>query len=171
MIVPSMAIAADPCDGRCVIEAVVRVPPSGSVSLSTTATLTESSPVVTLSSTAIGERSIAVTLTVTWPHAVPPALSEIMYSNASGPLYSGAGVYVTEPSDSITAAPFAGTVTDATDRTSPSTSPSFASTARFAGVSLSVAMLSSPAFGGSLTGVTSTVTVAVDDLPAPSETV
>src|SRR4051794_39439742 len=166
-----MAITADPCDGCCVMLAVVRASVSGSVSLARTAMLTSvSSPVVTVSSTASGESAIATTSTVTWPIAAPPAPSDIVYSNVSGPLYPGVGVYVTEPSDSTTATPLAGSVTDMTDRALPSTSPSFASTARFADVSLSRVMLSSPAFGGSLTGKTVTVTVAVADLPVPSET-
>ena len=95
-------------------------------------------------------------------------MSQTWYWYVSEPQKSSAGVYVMSPvTGSTLVVPLPGGVTTVTVVGSrfPSTSVSLSTTGVVTGVSSSVASESSFATGGSFTGVTSIVTVAVSQAP------
>ena len=155
--VVSPTITTAPFTG-CVTDTTFNSSPSASVSFARTDTVTGvSSGVVTTSLPAIGTSFTPPTSTVTVADAVRPWPSSTVYPNASEPTKSGAGVYVTVVSPTITTAPFTGCVTTTTLNSSPSTSVSFARTDTVTGVSSGVVTASSTATGASFTGVTVTL--------------
>ena len=145
--------------------------PSTSTSLANTLSVVRpaSSAKVNVSSSATGASLTGFTRTVTVAVSAPPLPSTTSYWKLSVPLKSWVGVYVTVPSSFTVAVPFAGPVTmRPTDRLSPSTSVSLASTSITTGTSSSVVAVSSPATGASLTDVTSMKTRAEEKALLPS---
>src|SRR5881394_1251188 len=142
--------------------------PSRSLSLASGAiVIGTSSGVVALSSTATGGSLTGVTVTVTVAEALAPLPSLMVYGMVVVPLKLAVGLKSRLVPPTMTTVPLV-LVAPSMTRVSPSRSLSLASGAIVMGTSSGVVAVSSTATGGSLIGVTITVTVAEALPPLPS---